>query len=199
MWVQAATVAATTGETIRALTSSWQTASRRVRIRAIAGVVAVFALSALLVTLPIDYRSMGEYGYVGVFVVTLISTGALILPVPYLATIYVAGSFLDPWTVALVAGVAAALGELTGYFLGYSGRQLIPRGRWYAMVQESMSRYGGPVIFLAAVVPNPFFDAVGAMAGATRMKVWVFLVSAFLGKTLRFLLIAAAGYKLIGG
>jgi membrane protein YqaA with SNARE-associated domain len=165
----------------------------RPRIRPALALVAVLALSLGLMFVPIDYKALGHYGYLGVFVVTLLATGSLVLPVPYLALIVVAGTFLNPVLVALVAGVAAALGELTGYLVGYTGRSLIPRNRWYEMVERGITRFGAPVIFIAAAVPNPFFDAIGIVAGATRLPVWFFLVFCFLGKTVRFWLLALAG------
>ena len=165
----------------------------RPRIRPALALLGVILLSGALVFVPIDYKAMGNYGYLGVFVVTLLATGAIVLPVPYLALILVAGSFLNPVLVALVAGVGAALGELTGYLVGYTGRSLIPKNRWYRMIERGMARFAAPVIFVASVVPNPFFDAVGIVAGATRLPVWLFLLACFLGKTIRFLLLAFVG------
>src|SRR4051812_3943353 len=77
----------------------------RPRIRPALALLAVIALSIGLVIVPIDYRAMGDYGYLGVFLVTMLATGALVLPVPYLALILVAGTFLNPVGVALAAGV----------------------------------------------------------------------------------------------
>ena len=165
----------------------------RPRVRPALGLLAVVALSAGLVFVPIDYKALGNYGYLGVFVVTLLATGAIVLPVPYLALILVAGTFLNPVLVALVAGVAAALGETTGYLVGYTGRSFLPRSRWYCMLERGVTRFGGPVIFVAAAIPNPFFDAVGIIAGATRMPLWLFWITCFVGKTIRFWLIALAG------
>jgi membrane protein YqaA with SNARE-associated domain len=165
----------------------------RPRVRPALGLLAVIALSVGLTFAPLDYKAMGNYGYLGVFVVTLLATGAIVLPVPYLALILVAGTFLNPVLVALVAGVAAALGELTGYLVGYTGRSLLPKNRWYLMVERGVTRFGGPVIFVAAAIPNPFFDAVGIVSGATRMPIWLFWVTCFAGKTIRFWLLALAG------
>jgi membrane protein DedA with SNARE-associated domain len=139
----------------------WQPVSRfcRPRLRPALLLTVVLGLSIGLVVAPIDYRALGNYGYLGVFLVTLIATGAIVVPVPYLAVVIVAGSFLDPLLVALVAGVAAALGELTGYLMGYTGRALLPQSRAYALLERGVTRWGGPVIFVAAVIPNPFFDA----------------------------------------
>jgi membrane protein YqaA with SNARE-associated domain len=157
----------------------------------------VLALSGALIFVPIDYKALGNYGYLGVFLVTLLATGAIVLPVPYLAMIVVAGSFLNPVLVALLAGAGAALGEMTGYLVGITGRSLMPKNRWYTWVEHGVVRYGGPVIFIAAVIPNPFFDAVGIIAGATRMPIWIFLVACFVGKAIRFLVLATLGDSLL--
>jgi membrane protein YqaA with SNARE-associated domain len=155
-------------------------------------------LSVGLVFVPINWKAFGEYGgYLGVFVVTLLATGAIVLPVPYLGLIVNAGTFLDPVKIALIAGVAAALGELTGYLVGYTGRTLLPKNRWYDAIHQGVTRFGGPIIFIAAVIPNPFFDAVGIVAGATRLPIWLFLVACFLGKALRFLLLCKLGQSVL--
>ena len=167
--------------------------------------VGVLVLSTALVFVPIDWKMFGEYGgYVGIFLVTLLATGAIILPVPYLGLIVNAGAspYLNPLFVAIIAGVAAALGELTGYLVGYTGRELLPQNRWYEMVHRGVTRFGGPVIFVAAAIPNPFFDVVGIIAGATRMSIGLFLGACFLGKTIRFFCIVYGvklGLSLFGG
>jgi membrane protein YqaA with SNARE-associated domain len=174
----------------------------RPRILPAIALLGVIVLSAALVFVPIDWKIFGVYGgYLGIFVVTLLATGAIVLPVPYLGLIVNAGAspFLNPFMVALVAGVAAALGEMTGYLVGYTGRALLPKNRWYDVVHRGVTRFGGPVIFVAAVIPNPFFDALGIVAGATRMSVWLFLVACFLGKAIRFFLLVKLGQSLLGG
>jgi membrane protein YqaA with SNARE-associated domain len=47
-------------------------------------------------------------------------------------------------------------------------------------------------IFMFALIPNPIFDAAGAISGALKMPLWQFLVAAGLGKTLRMLVGAYA-------
>jgi membrane protein YqaA with SNARE-associated domain len=156
----------------------------------------MLALTVAIVLLPIDYSALGNYGYLGVFGVTLLATAAIVVPVPYLAIIFEAGKFLDPVLVGLIAGLAAAIGEFTGYVLGRSGRALMPDNRWYRMVEQAMARFGIVVIFVGAAIPNPFFDAMGVVAGATRMPIWKFAAPCFVGKALRFWLFAALGGSL---
>jgi membrane protein YqaA with SNARE-associated domain len=160
--------------------------------------LAVILLSVALVFVPINWKSFGDYGgYLGIFVVTLLATGAIVLPVPYLGLIVNAGTYLDPLAVALIAGVAAALGELTGYLLGYTGRTLVPKNRWYCAVERGVNRFAVPVVFVAAAIPNPFFDAIGIVAGATRMRLWLFIAACFVGKALRFWLLVKLSQNLL--
>ena len=162
----------------------------------LAMVALVVAISVLLVLLsPMHdretYRQFASYGYLGVFVVTLIGTAAVVVPVPYLVTVMIAGTFLNPVAVAVVAGVAAAIGELVGYVAGFASNTLLPDARWVHLLERAMKRFGALVVFIAAFIPNPFFDAVGVIAGVTRTSIWVFVGSCFAGKTLRFWLVAA--------
>lgn len=176
----------------QAAVGSW-----RPRAAAVLALSSLLALSVLALRAPIDYQAMGDAGYVGIFAITLLATSTFVLPVPYLAAVVVGGSFLDPPLVALVAGTAAALGELTGYLAGNKGRSLLPSSGWFTVLERGMARFGQPVIFVAAAVPNPVFDAVGLMAGATRIPLRQFLVACFLGKTIRFWIFATVGTSLL--
>src|SRR4051812_40300985 len=88
-------------------------------------ILALGAMSALFLFVPIDWEQVGNWGYLGVFLVTFVATASFILPIPYLLIVARAGMFLNPLMVTLVAGLAGALGELTGYIIGASGRDLI--------------------------------------------------------------------------
>ena len=166
------------------------------RWNALLPAIVVVGLSAACLLVPINPELLEQAGYAGVFVVTLITTGALVLPVPYLAVIARVAIALDPITVAIVAGIAAALGELTGYAIGRSGRELLPERRWLQVTRQWMNRHGFATVAVAAFIPNPAFDAVGALAGATGYGVWKFCVACFLGKTAKFLVVALAASRI---
>ena len=46
---------------------------------------------------------------------------------------------------------------------------------------------------MLSLIPNPAFDIAGATAGALRMPVPTFLTFAFVGKTIKMLVLALAG------
>ncbi|MBI4505157.1 MAG: VTT domain-containing protein [Chloroflexi bacterium] len=154
---------------------------------ALAGGVTLLGLFALL---PLDPEAFKRYGYVGVFVTTLIATGGLVLPMPYLLVVAAAGTVLNPLAVGLVAGLASAMGELTGYLVGFAGVPLIGRGRWYAAIERWVKRRGFWAILALSIVPNPLFDAAGIAAGTLAMPLREFWIACFCGKTLRLVAIA---------
>jgi membrane protein YqaA with SNARE-associated domain len=144
------------------------------------------AMSGLFLFFPIDWESVGAWGYVGIFFVTFIATASFILPIPYLLIVARAGMYLNPTTLTLVAGLAGALGELTGYAVGVSGRELIAKGKWYDKANYLMEHYGFWCVAFFAFIPNPFFDAIGFAAGVMRYSIWKFVLATFLGKSLKF-------------
>ena len=168
--------------------------------RSIAGIIltvgALAALSGLFLLFPIDYQRLGTgpWVYLTVFGVVFIATASFVLPIPYLLVVARAATFLDPWSVAAVAGLAATLGEMTGYIVGISGSALVPHNnKWYQKSREWICTYGFWCIAFFSCVPNPFFDAIGAAAGVLRYAVWRFALACFLGKTIKFLIAALVG------
>jgi membrane protein DedA with SNARE-associated domain len=115
-------------------------AARRHRTALIVGIVCVLAAAtAAGFLIPREnFRELGQYGYAGVFVATLLGTLPIFVPVPYFVAIFMAGRFLDPLSVALVAGVAVVLGELVGYAAGYVGKGFIPDTAWVHRIERVM-------------------------------------------------------------
>ena len=133
------------------------------------------------------------YGYPGIFIISLVANATVILPTPSLALVFALGGVLDPLLVGLAAGLGEALGELTGYLAGYSGRAVIENREIYNRLHGWMKQYGLATIFVLSVFPNPFFDLAGIAAGVLRFPVGYFLLSCWLGKTLKTIAFALAG------
>jgi uncharacterized membrane protein YdjX (TVP38/TMEM64 family) len=166
-------------------------------VRVLTALAVVAALAAALVFRQ-HLQELERYGYVAVFLVGLVSNATLILPVPGLAVSSVLGSVFNPWLIGLVAGVGQALGELTGYMAGYSGRTWVDDHPRYDRLVRWMQQYGALTIFVLALLPNPLFDVAGMVAGVLRLPVWTFLVSCAMGKVIKNVVFAAAGSYGIG-
>ena len=109
-----------------------------------------------------------------------------------MATACATAIFLNPFLVGVIAGTAETAGELSGYYLGYTGRDVLGRSRIYQRLEIWMRRRGWLLLFLVSLVPNPIFDIVGIAAGALRYPVWGFLAVVWAGKLLKFLIFAYA-------
>ena len=162
----------------------------------IAGVLVLGGLSAGFLYFPINWQAIGSWGYLGIFGVVFVATASVALPIPYLLIVARAGTFLDPVLIAIVAGLAGMLGELAGYLIGVGGSGLLPHGRLYERARHWICNYGFWTIAFFACVPNPFFDAMGLMAGTLRYSWWRFAIACFLGKAIKFLLAALIGIEI---
>jgi membrane protein YqaA with SNARE-associated domain len=159
-------------------------------------------ISALIVSLVIttlvlvfhrQIAALRAYGYLGVFLISLLGNATVILPVPSLAVVFAGGGVLNPILVGLVAGVGEPLGELTGYLAGYGGSVVVRERGLYERVNGYMQRRGFLTLFVLSAIPNPLFDIAGITAGMLKYPVGKFLIACWLGKTLKALVIAFLG------
>ena len=132
-------------------------------------------------------------GYPGVFLLSLVANASIILPVPGVLVTSTMGAILNPFWVAVAAGTGSALGELTGYLAGYSGRSVAARNEWYDRIENWIKRYGDWAVLILAIIPNPAFDMVGIFAGALKMPLWRFLLWCWLGKIIKMMAFAYGG------
>ena len=157
----------------------------------------VLAISVAIFAFREQFAELAAVGYPGIFLVSLLGNATVVLPAPSLALVFAMGSALPPVLVGVVAGAGEALGELTGYALGYGGQAVIENEATYGRLVAWMERRGGITVFVLSVIPNPFFDLAGIAAGSLRYPVWRFLLFCWMGKTIKTTLVAYAGSRSI--
>lgn len=159
--------------------------------------VFVLALTCLLVIFRNEVVKLQGYGYPGIFLFSILANATIIIPMPGVLFTSAMGAIFNPWWVALAAGSGAAIGELSGYLAGLSGRDLIARSKTSDRVEYWVTRYGGLAIFVLAFIPNPLFDMAGITAGALKMPVKKFLLFLWLGKVCKMLVFALLGSSIM--
>ena len=159
--------------------------------------LAVIALTALLILNRERIKELEAFGYPGIFLVSLLSNATLILPVPGVLFTSAMGAVFNPWWVALAAGTGAALGELTGYLAGFSGQGVVENRKWYDQISGWMKKHGGIIILVMAIIPNPLFDIAGMVAGSLKMPLWKYLLWSWPGKCLKMLVFALGGVGIL--
>jgi len=143
---------------------------------------------------PDRVDQLKSYGYLGAFLISLTLNATVILPAGNILIISAFGAVptLSPVMVGLVGGAGAAMGEITGYIVGYSGRGLAERSKMYNRVEGWVKRWGAMTIFVMALVPF-VFDLAGIAAGVLRFPFWKFFLLCWLGRTLLYIVVALAG------
>jgi membrane protein YqaA with SNARE-associated domain len=159
-------------------------------------VLLVIAISVSIFIYRDQVAQLESYGYLGAFLIALVTTATIVLPVPGILLIVALGTVpeYNPVLVGVAAGAGSALGEITGYMAGFSGQLVFENIKYYRQLKQWMQKRGAIVLFILAFVPNPLFDIAGAIAGLLRYPLWKFLLACFAGKTLRYILVAAFGW-----
>lgn len=166
------------------------------RLAQVTGLVAVFAIAILAVVYGDALRArLGGAGYLAVLLLTIAGSATLVLPAPTAISVAAFGSALgNPWFVGLVAATGQTIGEFTGYYVGWSGKAVLQNVRGYATIRRWMERRGVLTLFVLALIPNPFFDIAGMVAGATRFGVLKFVLASWPGRAIKNIGFAWIGY-----
>lgn len=150
---------------------------------------------------------LATLGYPAVFLINLVGSASIFVPIPGFALIFfMPGLGFDPWLLALFGAAGAAVGEITGYAVGFGGRAIADKSKKEGITDkvlgkktliekaEQWSKKRGmfPVIILFAATPLPF-DIIGIVAGIIKYDTRRFLLATFIGKLIIFSVIAWAG------
>lgn len=154
--------------------------------------IAVAALVIILIFAFSDrINELQEYGYAGVFVISLLSAATIFIPAPGWVAVIAMGGVLNPYLVGIIAGIGSGMGELTGYMVGNGARELSDTK--LDRYKNIIRKYGSGAVFILAFIPNPIFDIAGLIAGALKIKIWKFLIACILGRIIRYIILAHVG------
>ncbi len=142
-----------------------------------------------------------QYGYFGIFALSLVGALSILLPVPDSLSVFtisglkVGGSYLfEPVWIAVAAGIGSAIGEFSGYLLGFGGRKVITRRYKKNMdfLVKVFNKFGAIAIFVFALTPLPD-DLIFIPLGVMHYNPVKAVLPALAGKFLMNLIIAYGG------
>jgi membrane protein YqaA with SNARE-associated domain len=160
------------------------------RTKAIVQIVFGIIIAAIVLLFSDRIAELSAYGYIGVFLISLLSSATILIPAPGWAVVIALSKTLDPYILGIAAGVGSGLGEMVSYEVGNGARRLIDKNDNNI---KAIEKYGAVAIFFLAFIPNPLFDVAGLAAGALKMPMWKFLLATVSGRILRFFLLAYLG------
>ena len=140
-----------------------------------------------------------NFSYLGIFLTGAIATSTILIPFPIdIAIFFTPALGLHPLLVSIAAGTGAAVGELTGYYIGVGGSTIktVRKSRVAKFFIKFFNKAGFITLLVAAFIPFPF-DILGILAGVSKYDVKKFLLATVIGKTLKALVITYTGYFLL--
>jgi uncharacterized membrane protein YdjX (TVP38/TMEM64 family) len=166
--------------------------------------IVIFISSILLSVVFFEYRDFFKHasslGLLGLLIINFVSSATFFVSAPAFLTIIAGGNLYSPVLVAATAAIGACLGDMIGFLFGHSGRRILKksldRHRTIRFLEKHFHRHGGLIIFLLAIIPNPFFDAVGILAGVVNYPPKKFFIIMLLGRFLRYWSLSYLGSKL---
>jgi membrane protein YqaA with SNARE-associated domain len=147
----------------------------------------------LPVFFQIRFHSLRSFGLIGVFFINLFGSATIFLPAPGILSVGISATQSDPLLVAIIGAIGASLGEGTTFLFGYTSNKFfeLEKHKWIKKFKKSIfDRWGSAVILFFAFIPNPLFDGIGMIAGLSKFSVKKFLFLTFIGRLLRYLVIA---------
>lgn len=159
----------------------------------------MFVLSALLLVSPLvlgfNFGFFRSLGLVGITLINFFSSATLFLPTPGFLAIGLGGKLYNPLLVAFLSALGSSLGEIVGFTFGYSTKKIsTSQQNMLDKIEKLFKHKYAPIfIILLSFIPNPFFDAIGIVAGISLYPLRKFLIYVFIGRFLRDLIIAYAG------
>ena len=159
-----------------------------------------------------------QYGYLGLFIMTVVTGFSIPLPVPYMVFTFTLGGLLHPALVGATAGLGLGIGGTLLYLTGRGGRHFLPQfnlsdppdeanpSRWSRFLRkikvprmmDFAKRRGALAIFILSVIPNPVFAPVAVSMGAMRFGWYKFFTACWGGSTVKAMALAYLGYLGLG-
>ena len=145
------------------------------------------------------YNLAIQFGFIGVFLVSLIGASSIVFPIPYTVVIFwlSANTNLNPIFLMISAGVGSALGEIVGYTVGYAAKGVVgekTRRKFDAMLKVLMKHKNiwPLLIFLFAFTPLPD-DLIFVPLGLARFNFFRVFFPCLIGKLAMFYVIIMGG------
>lgn len=135
-----------------------------------------------------------QYGYFGIFLISLFGALSIIFPIPYTVIIFTLGGTFEPLWIAVAAGLGSAVGEFSGYLLGFGSRKAISEKykRKMDFLMKIFERHGWISIFIFALTPLPD-DLLFIPLGVMRYSFLKAFIPALVGKFFMNLIVAYSG------
>ncbi|MCH8229140.1 MAG: VTT domain-containing protein [Chloroflexi bacterium] len=150
----------------------------------------------------VDPGAVLTFGYAAVFILPMIASLTLLLPLPVFPIIFLAGGLLDPVATGFLAAAGMTVGMAAMYFAAASGQDAVRSsianrsgiaGRLAQKFLGGFERRPALATFIMSAIPGPQFSFSGLVAGAAGVPPRTYFLYTFLGRIVVMLPLALAG------
>lgn len=155
------------------------------------------SLSEVIINIIINSEGfVSKWGYLGVFIVSLISSSSVLFPLPGFIVIFTFGAVFNPFLVALFGALGATTGSITGYLVGLGGKEILKNkyGKKLKKIKKEFAKYKGPlwiIVLNASPLPE---DIVSIFCGVIKYDFRKFIIATFIGQMILCLILAYSGF-----
>ncbi|HEX6283020.1 MAG TPA: VTT domain-containing protein [Nitrososphaera sp.] len=140
-----------------------------------------------MVTLEELFPFGTELGYIGILLISFVSSLIPFIPIPYFPVLITASfnTNFNPHIIAIISALGIVGAKTIIFFISYYGRKILSDKTKKRMrpLQNLVSRYGWFGAFMAALTPIPD-DLVYIPLGLAKYNPWKFATATFAGKFL---------------
>lgn len=167
------------------------------RSRAVVSIVAVAVVAVLsgvvLWRWTIDPETLGQFGLGGIFLASMLSHLTVVARDMFIPMFLPLASVYNPLVLGASAGIGAAIGEITTYFLGWGVAETIQKNQGEEdRLTRWIRRYGLWAVLLVAVTPLPDTPII-LLAGSNKLPFGKLFVVECIGKTALYSVGAVVG------
>ena len=167
------------------------------RSRAVVSIVAVAVVAVLsgvvLWRWTIDPETLGQFGLGGIFLASMLSHLTVVARDMFIPMFLPLASVYNPLVLGASAGIGAAIGEITTYFLGWGVAETIQENQGEEdRLARWIRRYGLWAVLLVAVTPLPDTPII-LLAGSNKLPFGKLFVVECVGKTALYSVGAVVG------
>jgi membrane protein YqaA with SNARE-associated domain len=139
---------------------------------------------------------VSRWGYLGIFIVSFISSSSVLFPLPGFIVIFTFGAVFNPLLVAFFGALGATAGSITSYFLGLGGKEILENkyGKKLNKIKKGFTKYKGP-LWIVALNASPLpEDLVSIFCGIIRYDFKKFILATFIGQMILTSILAYSGF-----
>ncbi len=140
-----------------------------------------------MVTLEALFPFGTELGYIGIILISFVSSLIPFIPIPYFPVLITASfnANFNPHIISIISALGIVGAKTIIFFISYYGRKILSDKTKKRMrpLQNLVSRYGWFGAFIAALTPIPD-DIVYIPLGLAKYNPWKFATATFAGKFL---------------